>query len=351
MKKTYVIVAILLSSFGGFYLLTSITQTKSPTGFKREFVDSEIKLSNSYEFQNRAFDFLWKSGNDIWFLNYRSPLKPLKTNSALTEPKEVTLEIPNGFDTTVRTMNFDRLDSTIFVTNAKSDIMLSTPKHSTNYKVPSLLFDIIKGISPTSVVVRGFNFSSGQAEAELAKIKLSKLPETVKRFKIPKQSDGFYSTDGKLHYDVKSAKLFYMFFYRGEFLCLDTNLNLLYKANTIDTVRTAKVTFGPYTQRMVNGKSVKSRKLLKRLENVNRSITVEGDYIYIHSYLKADNETKEMTQKNEPIDIYSIKDGKYVHSIYLPRYFGKRLRNFRVDKNKIVAIYENRVNIFDLKTN
>src|SRR3546814_11719034 len=49
------------------------------------------------------------------------------------------------------------------------------------------------------------------------------------------------SSDGLLHYDKDSGTLIYVHFYNNSVIGIDTNLHLIYKATTIDTVRTQQI--------------------------------------------------------------------------------------------------------------
>ncbi len=52
---------------------------------------------------------------------------------------------------------------------------------------------------------------------------------------LQKQVDGIFCTDGMMSYCKKSGKLIYVYYYRNQFICADSNLHLIYRGNTIDT--------------------------------------------------------------------------------------------------------------------
>jgi len=58
---------------------------------------------------------------------------------------------------------------------------------------------------------------------------------------LQKQIDGFFDTDGMMHYDSKLQKLVYIYYYRNQFLVADKNGNLKYRGNTIDTTSKAQL--------------------------------------------------------------------------------------------------------------
>ncbi|SMC98169.1 hypothetical protein SAMN04488101_107147 [Pedobacter nyackensis] len=164
-----------------------------------------------------------------------------------------------------------------------------------------------------------------------------------------KQIDGYYCTDGQLSYDTDAKLLTYMFYYRGEFICLDTLLNVVYHAKTIDTVKYAKIKLKHATQ-LVNGKKINKAVPSTPPNVVNKRICMTADKVYMHSNLKADNETSEDFNNSQVIDVYDLKNGQYTVSFYLPRVDKKSLTAFRVYKNSLIALYHNTLVMFDLNT-
>jgi len=127
-----------------------------------------------------------------------------------------------------------------------------------------------------------------------------------------------------------------MYYYRGEFLSLDTNLNLLYKSKTIDTVLTADIT----TKVKINVKENTRTTMQTKPPNVvNAFITSDKNHIYVRSKLKADNDTDSKFVDNSIIDTYDIVSGKYKSSFYLPRYKGRKVSNFQIKGNILLAMY------------
>jgi hypothetical protein len=48
------------------------------------------------------------------------------------------------------------------------------------------------------------------------------------------------------------------------------------------------------------------------------------------------------------VDIYSLKNGSYKGSFYIPAYNGKKTHQFQVVDQKLVALYGKRVVLYDL---
>lgn len=150
---------------------------------------------------------------------------------------------------------------------------------------------------------------------------------------LTKQVDGVFCTDGKLIGDRTLNKLVYIYNYRNQFICMDTNLKVLYKGKTIDTVTRVKFKID----------TIKSEGKITTdspLQFVNKNACTDDGLLFIQSGLRADNDVELYYENASAIDVYALKDGKYLFSFYLPNYGRKKARDFRVKGDQLVALYE-----------
>jgi len=147
------------------------------------------------------------------------------------------------------------------------------------------------------------------------------------------QVDGIFSSEGSMHAQPTADRLVYIYSYRNQFIVMDTNLHVLYKAKTIDTISHVKfnVRFIP---------SEKKLTLSSPPAFVNKESCVSGNYLFIHSGLRADNDESSIYDVGSPIDVYSLINGKYLCSFFLPDYGRSKIRDFRVFGNTLVALYD-----------
>lgn len=160
---------------------------------------------------------------------------------------------------------------------------------------------------------------------------------------LEKQVDGRFCTDGSLVFDPVSSRLVYMYYYRNEFIVADTTLQHIYKAHTIDTTGTARIEVVKTGSEKITTSTLAAPPYI-----VNKRLSVGNNYIYIQSNLKADNEDRETFETSSAIDVYSLKNGKYRFSFYLPDYMGKKLTDFKVFNQTLVALHGNRILIYRL---
>jgi hypothetical protein len=147
------------------------------------------------------------------------------------------------------------------------------------------------------------------------------------------QGEGIFSSDGVLTESPDGLRLFYIYYYRNQFICLDSNLKLIYKGKTIDTISHAQIKVG--TINSLHEKTLASPPIF-----VNKRSSANNEYLFVHSALIADNEIKETMKGINPIDIYRIKDGKYIFSIYLADFSNEKLQDFRVCEHTLIALYD-----------
>lgn len=150
---------------------------------------------------------------------------------------------------------------------------------------------------------------------------------------LEKQVDGIFCTEGSLEVEPRTNRLVYTYAYRNQFIVMDTNLHVLYKARTIDTVSHVNFTVGYIpSQRQIT--------LSSPPRFVNKKTAVSGNYLFIHSALRADNDESSIYDAGSPIDVYSLLDGKYLFSFFLPDYQKHKIRDFRIVGNTLVALYD-----------
>ncbi len=135
--------------------------------------------------------------------------------------------------------------------------------------------------------------------------------------------------------------LIYLYYYRNEFICLDTNLNLLYKGSTIDTISKAQI-------KIVEIRSEKISTFAERPLIVNRKSCISRGWLFVNSGLKANNEERQSFDQLAVIDLYSLIDGTYQFSFYMPDPITKKMRDFIVVEKTLIALYDNYIAAYDL---
>lgn len=187
-------------------------------------------------------------------------------------------------------------------------------------------------LSPERLIIRGIDSTQSKQVFKLLNCNTGEVLKEINLFK--KQQFGGFETDGFLQFDKSSQRIFYLQMFQNIFFCLDTNLNLLYTAHTIDTNRTNQVSVNFIN----NGKETKIMPTKAR-QSVNNEICTGNGYLFVISNLRADNEDIKRFNQYSPIDLYLIKDGTYHGSFQLPKLNGQKVQRIVVVKNLLVALY------------
>lgn len=158
---------------------------------------------------------------------------------------------------------------------------------------------------------------------------------------LQKQVDGIFCTDGSLIKVPNSDKIIYTYYYRNEFICADTNLNLIYRGKTIDTVCTAHIRIGTIS-------SDHQLTLAAPPLYVNGQCSATRERLFVHSVRKADNEIGEILDQVSIIDVYLVENGKYQFSVYLPNFKNIKMTDFKVFGKQIIALYDHYIYTYQL---
>ncbi|HEY8388135.1 MAG TPA: hypothetical protein VIK74_06000 [Parasegetibacter sp.] len=202
------------------------------------------------------------------------------------------------------------------------------------YKFPTRIYTHSIRISPKTYVVRGIDTSVKKTDQIFVKANSETNQVTREKNVSETNGDAGLSTDGMLSYDPINHLIIYPYFYENKFLCMDTNLNLVYTGRTIDNTKSLPI------KSTVN-KNVLTTTTPKRIVN-NYSLISQG-YLFINSGIKANNEDNKAYQDNSIVDIYETKTGAYKGTFYIPEFNGEKMRTFNIIDEGLIAIYKSKV--------
>lgn len=337
----YILGLVVLSIILVFFLKSKI-QHHEGQGFLRKIVDCQLNVEANYNLPPGLFLFSGFSKSKVFLQNLKSTDIAYSIDFDLKKMSSVDMLIPKN----VKKENSGT--SMYLAGNSMSILSEQTGElfhHSLvsnvtkTYILPKMDF-IHHVLLPNNIfVAKSLIFYDDKPQRILTKVNYvdGKILDT---FKIPKQIDGFFSTDGMLSFSREQKKLVYAFFYRGQFLCLDSNLKVLYSAKTIDTVTQAAIYLKENVEENALTKSV-STTMSRPPTPVNRNLRVSKNNIYIWSALKADNESGTSFIENQVVDVYRLQNGTYSHSFYVPNFRGVKFRYLEIVGDKVYCIYPN----------
>ena len=325
----------------GLYINSFKTSLHS-NNFNRRFLSYPIKLYKDLDIQYNSYYVAGASSSKIYLGNETAPWFILIADTALISAKHLIINniskknILSG-RVSVDSPNFyltDRIKRSILLGNI---INWQVEK----YICDSVSSDLTVPISNNSFAVR--TFRNNTLEYALGKEITDSPFVTIAPNLLQKQADGLFSNDGMLNYDRKRTLLVYIYFYRNQYICIDTNLNLLYRGNTIDTTTKANI-------KVANIKSENSLTLSEPPKIVNLKSCVYDNNLFIISGLKADNESRATFNQSSVIDVYDLQKGVYKFSFYVPNFKGNKIKSFRVFNSDLITISDHYMLKYKLDT-
>jgi len=311
-------------------------------GFNRKFYNSPVQPLYHSGITKGVRAICGIQKNHIYF-ETATPALIIETDSTLSNARLLKFDIPHReMVQTLYTTFIDSSNCYIMAGNVPEVIQINI--HARSFQalhLPNNLFSESILLGNDDYVFRMYEKISGRWEQIF--IKANPVKNTLyKEHNISeKRGDAGFSTDGNLIFDDSTRRIIYVEYYRNQFICMDTSLHLLYKANTIDTGKHPAV-------KVIWNKSKQSQEVTNGspLYEINLESKVKNGSLYIHSACKAGNETPGDFAHHAAIDVYQITNGHYRGSFYIPEFKEERLKEFEIAGNKIIALYNDYIVIY-----
>ena len=346
-KKTSLIILSLLL----FGILTIVGLNKisidikaKNNNFSRLFPPHFLNNPKMMDVKYNSYYIAGLTPSHIYLGNNTAPSYMLITNYSLTDSNALRLRIPDNGERIVQPALQLSVDSpSIYLSDGNSSAVLYSTLPSLNlslHKPDSINnFNKFIGLPTNSYLVRTYD-TSFKRNVLIKEFIYSK--QIIRSSNIlEKQIDGFFCTDGMINYSAELGWIVYVYYYRNQFICTDANLNILYRGKTIDTIEHAKI-------RVASIESENSTTLSAPPLTVNKKSCVSGNWLFINSGLLSSNEDAKAFNNSSVIDMYSLKDGRYHFSFYLPDLNRKKINHFKVYHNTLIAIYDHFLMTFTL---
>lgn len=330
MKRLIFITLLLFCSASIVITLFFLSQAGQPAnGFKRKWPEQfdsaifkptdSLELPPDYYISGSAGDSIFlgsRQTSALYFLNWNTHSLvhiPL-TVEGLEQPLRFLVSAPHIYSTSP-------VNSRLLVTKIQS---ADPPKLVSDQRV---IADFIP-IEKNKVVIKTWNMERSELELGLVYNEKSILNPKI----LEKQIDGKFCTDGKLLFNRMLSGVIYVYYYRNQWMFVDTTLTLIKRYPTIDTVSHARISVSPI-------KSEHSESLSSPARITNQFMTTSDSMLLIQSLLKADNENSTIVKNYSAVDVYHLPDGKYIGSFYIPYSKGDALREFYLMGKILIVRY------------
>ena len=158
---------------------------------------------------------------------------------------------------------------------------------------------------------------------------------------LEKQIDGVFDVDGAMTSTPDHSLLLYSYYYRNEFIVLDSHLNILKRQNTLDTVTKAQIEVTSLKEGLIS-------EMLSPPVIINNSSSLEGSRVYIISNRLGKYENMDILKQASILDVYDWKKGTYEFSTYLHKTEREKIREIKVDGNVLYVLVGNQLSVYEL---
>ncbi|MBZ4036695.1 hypothetical protein K6T82_18135 [Flavobacterium sp. 17A] len=289
--------------------------------FIRRYVQGTAIKEEEQDIKSNHLYFAGYSGSDILLGDNKAPLHILAYDSVLKPINHFKIKLSRD-DFPFRSVQVRIMEPNFYLTDGTVPVIykgnISDWKASIVSNTPQIpYFSKIEIIDSLSLVYRKRNPTDLDNILGTFHINSDRFDNPAPNL-LQKQIDGFFDTDGTMHYDNETKKFVYTYFYRNQFIVTDQYLNLLYRGKTIDTTSHANI-------KVAFIKETGERKLASTPNIVNNLSAISGNLLFVNSRLMGRYEAVDMWETASIVDIYDLNNGKYLSSIYL----------YNVEKSKV----------------
>ncbi len=318
-----------------FYLFSDKINDKK-NGFIRLFPPHMVEYQKKLDIKYNSYYITGATSENVYLGNYVYPIQLLKINYSSMDSMYLNLAMHVNGKIAWRALTI-KIDSPIlFIYDYITPVLLQgdlTTLQVYPLKIKDKELNRCLPVTSTTFINTVYDKNHEQNILEKLVIGDQSVYSVPPTYRLERQGDGTFSTDGILNYSMSKGLLIYVYYYHNRFDCLDTNLALIYKSSTIDTISKAKIKLA----------TIKSEGLITEAAPplvVNKLTCVNEDELFINSSLLANNEDRRLFDHASVIDVYNLNGGNYKYSFYLPDFEKHKISGFQVVNKTLIAIYD-----------
>jgi hypothetical protein len=314
-RKAHVMVKTIMPSLvaagvvAGLFL-SSEHIIKKENSFIRRFLKHPVIEENSFDLGANSYYFAGSGNGYIYLGNYTAPLILTTIDTALASASTLRIQ-PDNTDHPFRSIQIQVQPPLYYVFDGYVPVIYRGQTGFPTARTISFgdcFFSRLQIIDSTDFIFR--TQSSSTKTQVLGRLSLSKEPRVkINDALLVKQVDGMFDTDGQLMRDDVRGDFVYIYAYRNEYMVMDTELNLLQRLHTIDTISMAQV--------KVHTLSDGTHKMEAPPLKVNNAAAVHNGLLFNESNLMGKYESREMWSEASIIDMYKTDKQEYLGSFYV----------------------------------
>lgn len=307
------------------------TARKNRNEFKRLFPSHVLMNETLTNLNLNSYYIAGKADGIIYLGNYTAPVYVTEFNLNSDSIKQYRLKLPQpgllkteAFSLAVDSPNY-------FLSNGdRSLIFRSNSLSGELRKIDGLYLPAFFNFWPLSEYSGLIKTYNKQIEScTISKLIYSPYSLRENKAILKKQVDGIFDTDGMMQYEKKHQELVYMYYYRNQFIVMDSDCHLIYRGKTLDSNSTVKFRIASYN-------NDKTTIIAAPQQISNKRLVLYRGMIFIQSGLISLTEPINILNSYAVIDVYDLTDGHYRFSFYIPEHDEKPVRDFTVQNDHLI---------------
>lgn len=285
------------------------------------------------------------SGDTLYLGNTTAPLHLLQIDLKTKDTVHVRIKLNKtglpfrSIKVNVRPPYFFVMDGTVpcifrgYVVNWKADMWMKD-KAFFRKAVP---------LDSNTVYVDAISSNTKMATLGLIAKDKNNFKITLKPEILEKQLDGIFDVNGIMVTPTKGKEIGYVYSYRNQYMIMDSNLKLLKRLRTIDTIQKAQIKLAQLSDSETT--QMKEPPIL-----INKMSAMSEDLLFVGSERLGKNDDESMLGEASIIDVYNWVKETYEFSFYLYHIKGAKVREFGIYGKYIVALAGNQLSLYELRS-
>lgn len=323
--------------------LSSEKKIKRNNAFIRKYIPHPVEKLGNYDLGYNSYYIAGMDERNIYIGNVTAPFLIKSISYNLKDSQEHQLEI-DSMEVLFKRVKIEVHPPYVYIGDGVVPIIFRGLIKDWNTSIYSFNEAYFTSFVIADSLNIGFTSISSQTKSNALGIlhKSSKSDSVILNTDIIRtKTNKRFDSDGILRWNEKHRKFIYTYYYKNQFQVINEELSKTYTGKTIDTLTSPKTDIQYYQSKDVykRGKSV----------FVNLQSSTFDDYLYIHSDRLGKYENEEALESASILDIYNITDNSYAFSFYLYHQYGKKLLEFKVHNNLLVALVDDKLWLYSLK--
>lgn len=330
-NRIYFIVIPVILSAGLILVLLAIAENREEkiNGFSRVIIHGIIKSSETIDIKYQNYYIAGAGETTVYLANTTAYGLLLKVSHKTADTGSLFMKLPADIMlNTGRITTFVNDTTIMMIDNITPKVLVGNTVTVTLAPAGNLSTACVDPVPITNARIAAKIYDTTRKQTDLAIVNDIRMQPANA---LVKKIDGKFCTDGRLLRDNVTSDLAYIYFYRNQYITLDSNLRVQSNGHTIDTITQSSFSLGAIYQ----GKGVT---FASPPRLVNRWAALSDGKLFVHSNTRADNEKISDFNRNDVIDVYDISSDQYIYSFYIPHGADKAIRQFSVYKNILFAL-------------